>query len=142
MTTDAALRTTIEDLFANWNTHDPNTFAETFSEDAEFTDIMGNTAKGRDAIAEQHVKPFGMLFQKAVLSLTNLSVKQLTDEVVSASAHWAMLGHVSPQGEPLPERRGILHVVLVWRDKAWYPEVVHNTDHTGTYQGTQLGNTP
>ncbi|MFC4454840.1 SgcJ/EcaC family oxidoreductase [Deinococcus sonorensis] len=123
----------IRHLVDRWRTLDPQRFAASFSEDAEFTDVVGNTARGRPAIAELHVMPFTRLFREAVIDVGDTPIRFVTPEVASVGVHWTMHGHTSAQGEVLPPRQGILHVVVAQQDGQWWPVVAHNTDHTAVY---------
>ena len=122
----------LELLIENWNTHDPDQFAASFSQDAQFTDVLGNTAEGRNEVARLHVVPFARLFQHAELGVQQTPVKFLTDDVASVSLNWTMTGSTTAQGEPWPPRNGIMHMVLVRREDRWWPVLAHNTDHTAT----------
>ncbi|MFB9994774.1 SgcJ/EcaC family oxidoreductase [Deinococcus oregonensis] len=123
----------IHHLVDQWKTLDPQRFSASFAADAEFTDVIGNTARGRAAIAELHVMPFTKLFKDAIIEVGQVSVKFVTSDVASVGVHWRMHGHRSFQGESLPPRQGFLHVVVTLQDGKWWPVVVHNADHTATY---------
>lgn len=126
--TSATPQDAATDLFAAWNTKDPRAFGAVFAPDAEFTDVVGNHARGRDAIAELHVFPFEKLFADATLTLIDVRDRDLTAGLSSLDAAWVVTGRTSPTGEPLPERTGVMHIVAAERDQAWVPLIVHNVD--------------
>ena len=130
---ESEIQSVVEKLIQNWNTHDPSCFAASFAEDAQFTDVLGQTVQGRGEIARLHVVPFTRLFVAAELAVEQAPVKFVTGEVASVNLHWSMQGHTSVQGEPLPPRRGVMQLVVVRRDGRWWPVVAHNSDHTATY---------
>lgn len=132
---EQAVQHVIHGLFESWKTLDPVRFAGAFAQDAQFTDVVGNTASGRAAIAELHVLPFTQLFKNAVIELLDTPIVFVTSDVASVDMHWKMRGHTTSQGASLPPRKGLLHVVVVRRDHVWWPVVAHNTDYTAAYAG-------
>ena len=126
------IRQATEELISSWNTLDPAQFAASFAPDAQFTDVIGTTVKGRAAIAALHLLPFTRLFQSAQLQVTEMPVQLVSEGVASIRLHWKMHGHTSAHGESLPPRAGIMYVIMVRRDGRWWPVVAHNTDHTAT----------
>ena len=51
---ELAVRTLVDGLVAGWNAQDGTAFARQFAADADFTNVMGLHAKGRDVIARGH----------------------------------------------------------------------------------------
>ncbi|SMB83130.1 SgcJ/EcaC family oxidoreductase [Deinococcus hopiensis] len=132
-TNQSTVEQATQHLIDQWRTLDPLRFASSFAADAEFTDVVGNTARGQTAIAELHVMPFTKLFRNAVIDVEEMPIRFVTPDVACVNIHWTMRGHTSFQGEALPPRRGMLHLVVARRDGRWQPVVAHNTDHTAVY---------
>src|ERR1019366_7517448 len=66
-TRQAAARATIDGVLsdrfiAGWNSHDAHLFASAFALDADFTNIRGEGASGRDNIEKFHAKVFERFF--------------------------------------------------------------------------------
>ena len=65
-----AVRTLVDGLVAGWNAQDGTAFARQFAADADFTNVMGLHAKGRDVIARGHDEIFATLFKGTTLTAT------------------------------------------------------------------------
>jgi uncharacterized protein (TIGR02246 family) len=96
---------------AAFNAHDPAAFAAGFAEDADFTDIVGNTVLGRAAIEELHRFPFSRVLREATLTLGRREARLLRPDLAVAVAHWSLTDSRGREDEPLPPRRGVLHLV-------------------------------
>jgi uncharacterized protein (TIGR02246 family) len=55
---DQAVQRLVDALVAAWNRHDAHAFAENFAADAEFTNVFGMLARGREEIERTHAKIF------------------------------------------------------------------------------------
>ncbi len=120
-------------IFDAWNSHDAHALGSAFPVDGEFTDVLGHHAVGPEAIEQLHAMPFARLFAKAELTLRGVRVRHLAPELAAVHADWAMEGHTTPQGDPLPAREGSMHIVTTLRDGRWLPLDVHNADYGATY---------
>jgi len=57
----AAINAVITDRFiAGWNAHDAHVFASAFAPDADFTNVRGVSASGRENIEQFHAQAFGI----------------------------------------------------------------------------------
>lgn len=112
----------------HWNRHDMEAFAELFSEDAEFVNVVGAWWKGRAEIKEAHVLTHATLFRNSHLGVDEVTVRLLRPDVAVVRAKWNLTGQVSPSGEPLQPRSGILMTVLVVQDGHWKIVDAQNTD--------------
>lgn len=130
---EQAIARLVGDLADAWNTHDAATFAAQFRLDAEFTDVVGQTARGRAAITAQHGPPFARLFRQARFVVTEHTIRVLTPGVASVDCRWAMTGRSSSTGAVLPPRHGLLHLVFVAEQGRWWSVV------TATYRQTTRG---
>jgi uncharacterized protein (TIGR02246 family) len=48
-----------------WNSHDAHAFAAIFARDADFTNVFGMVAQGREAIEGFHAPIFETMFRRA-----------------------------------------------------------------------------
>ncbi len=116
-----------------WNAKDLTRFGSLFAENAEFTDVVGQTAIGKEAIIEQHVFPFQRVMKQATLELKEGYARRLTDDLVIVSAKWKVTGSLTPDGKPLPDRNGVLQIIFR-KEMAEYPILlVHNADNALPY---------
>lgn len=67
-------------MIARWNAKDATAFSEALAEDATFTDVIGQTARGRGAIATQHEFPFTRNMRLAVLTADSVDVRPLGED--------------------------------------------------------------
>ena len=111
-----------------WNRHDMEAFADLFADDAEFVNLVGLWWKGRAKIREAHVATHATLFKRSRLSLDEIAVRFVRPDVAVARASWRMTGHVSPLGNALPERQGVLVNLIVHNSNVWKIVDAQNTD--------------
>lgn len=125
----------LERFVALWNAKDADAFGQVFTENAEYTDIVGQTALGRQALIEQHRYPFAVVNKVAVLAIQDLYVRPLSDALTLVTAHWSCEGSTTPTGQPLPTRHGVVQIVCQ-RDEVstWLIRLVHNTDTNLMYE--------
>ncbi|SDL30499.1 conserved hypothetical protein [Catalinimonas alkaloidigena] len=130
-----ALLALMDQFVTLWNRKDPAQFGTLFTEEAEFVDIVGQIARGRDAIVAQHRFPFAVVNKLAVLRLHELYMRPLAPHLVLISAHWVLNGSTTPDGKPLPPRAGVLQVICRCEQGDWQITLVHNTDTSGVPKG-------
>jgi uncharacterized protein (TIGR02246 family) len=126
---DAVARETVARFIAAWDSKDAARFAELFHPDADFTNVFGAHARGRDAIAAMHAPIFASVFKDSVLEAGEPAVRAVRDDVVAVDLPWTMRGHRGPDGAALPERRGLLSFVVT-REDGWRILISHNVDLT------------
>jgi uncharacterized protein (TIGR02246 family) len=95
---EVALKSVINDLIGAWNRHDVRAFAQPFALDADFTNVFGMRAKGREAIAQFHTPIFKTMFKDSRLVATETTVRILRPDVAAIDAHWEMTGARDPHG--------------------------------------------
>jgi len=129
MTTDASEVTRIVDVFAEaWNRHDMEAFAQLFAADAEFVNVVGLWWQGRTQIKEAHELTHATIFKNSHLTIIETSVRFPSPRFSIARSRWQLEGHVSPDGQPLPSRTGILVNVLTFDGDNWIIIDSQNTD--------------
>lgn len=129
-------------LFAAWNTKDPEAFGALFPTDAEWVDVLGQVMEGNEGIAVGHRPPFERILRGATLVRSTTRIRTLSDTLASIDASWRMTGHVSPQGDPLLQREGSIHLITARREGGWVPLIGHNQDYTRTYVRNEDGSSP
>lgn len=111
-----------------WNRHDMNAFAQLFSADAEFVNVVGLWWKGRGEIKQAHEFTHSTMFKNSRLTIADVNVRFPAKDVALARARWVLEGHVSPDGAALPPRTGILVSVLTSTPEGWLIIDSQNTD--------------
>lgn len=127
----------VHDMIARWNTKDAAAFSELFAEDATFTDVIGQTAQGRGAIATQHEFPFTRNMRLAVLTADSLHVRPLGADAAVAVLKWTTENNLSMAGEAMPPRKGTMQIVAQRLDGGLRIVNVLNQDPLGTF-GKQM----
>jgi uncharacterized protein (TIGR02246 family) len=127
----AAIAQTWELFKDAWNKHDAHAFAMTFTEDADFTNVMGKHAQGRANVEAFHAPVFAGIFKDSHQTGKIRSIRFLGPDLAAVDVDWEMTGAKSPDGSPRPERKGLLNWVMAKQsDGSWLIEVMHNTEFT------------
>ena len=58
-----AVHSLVDRFMAAWNDHDPHAFAAVFAEDADFTNVIGEGASGRENIEKFHAPMFSWVLK-------------------------------------------------------------------------------
>jgi len=131
-----AIEHLVAELTAAFNEHDPAAFAACFTEDADFTDVIGNTVFGQAEIERLHRFPFTHVMREATMTIDRTDVRFLRPDLAVVLARWTVTGNRSPTDEPLPPRSGILHVVctlLSLGPERWKIASALNSEQAGVY---------
>jgi uncharacterized protein (TIGR02246 family) len=137
MSKDVEART--RGLVEAWNLKGPAKFGTFFTEDAHFTDVTGQLMEGRDGIERGHVPPWSTILREATLTADSIGVRQLRPDVAVVDLRWTTAGHKTPDGKPLPPRKGMMHVVMIQHDGTWLVASSCNADYTAAYKRGDAG---
>ncbi|MHA4810815.1 SgcJ/EcaC family oxidoreductase [Flavitalea flava] len=122
--------TKILDAFfvAGWNTHDAPTFSMAFTDDADFTNVVGMGAHGRAEIEKFHARIFATWFKDSNLKITGKTVRFIKPDVAAVDVLWEMTGAKLP-GRPENEfRKGLANLIMTKTGDKWRVIVMHNMD--------------
>lgn len=127
----AAIQRTLDRFLDAWNKHDAHAFAATFTEDCDFTNVIGVGAHGRADTEAFHAPVFATIFKNSHQTGKIRSIRFLTPDLAAVDVDWQMTGATTPDGRPRPPRRGLLNWVMARQsDGSWLIEIFHNTDLT------------
>jgi uncharacterized protein (TIGR02246 family) len=125
----AAIEITLERFLEAWNTHDAHAFSLVFTEDADFTNVMGVSVHGRENVESFHAPIYATIFKASHLTSTIRSIRFLTSDLAAVDVDWRMTGAFSPVGAALPERRGLLVWIMARQaDGSWLIAIMHNAE--------------
>lgn len=124
---------TIIDFERYWNLKDSQKFGTLFTENAEFTDIMGQVAVGKKQIEEMQRIIFENFMKNAVLNHNILYIRNISEESIMATCKWKTLGHSNDTNDKLPERKGIIQIIFHLIEDKWLISLVQNFDFTALY---------
>jgi uncharacterized protein (TIGR02246 family) len=127
-TDEQAIRTVLNRFTEAWNRHDAKAFAAVFAEDADCTNWRGDSAKGRAGIEAMHAPSFGTIFKHSHQEHTDIKIRFIRPDVAAVDVRWKMTGQTDPQGNPRPEREGLLSFVMASKADQWQIVVMHNLD--------------
>jgi len=111
-----------------WNHHDAKGFAAAFSEDADFTNWRGEGGAGRAKTEELHASMFATVFSKSHQESTDIKTRFIRPDITAVDVHWKMTGVLDRQGNPRPDREGLLSFVIAKNSGRWQIVVMQNLD--------------
>ena len=127
----AAINAVLTDRFlAGWNAHDAHVFASAFAEDADLTNVRGVSVSGRYQIEQFHAQAFQKMFMHSHQSAEVKKIRFLKPDVAVVDVRWEITGALTPEGNPIPMRSGLLDLVFTSSGGHWLISVMHNTDLT------------
>jgi uncharacterized protein (TIGR02246 family) len=111
-----------------WNAHDASSFSMVFAEDADFTNVRGMSAHGRDAIRNFHQQPFASWFKESHLKITENKIRYLKPDLAAVDTWWEMTGAKAPDGTLVPLRKGLASLLVSAKGDQCLIMVMHNMD--------------
>lgn len=126
---EKAIRDVLDRFKDAWNRHDVHAFASLFAEDADFTNWRGDSASGRANIEEFHTLPFATIFKTSVLTFADVKIRFIRPDIASVDGRWNLTGATDAQGNPRPDRKGLLTFVMTKSASGkWEITIAHNLD--------------
>lgn len=127
-----AIGRTVANFEDAWNRHDAHAFAMTFTEDADFTNVVGAQAQGRASIETFHAPAFAGIFSESHQTGKIRSIRFLRSDLASVDVDWEMTGAKAADGSVRPRRSGLLSWTMAKQpDGSWLIQVMHNTELPG-----------
>jgi uncharacterized protein (TIGR02246 family) len=126
-TEEHAIRAVMDRFMDAWNHHDAKAFAAVFAEDADFTNVRGMGASGREKIETFHAPMFATIFSKSHHEYTDIKTRLLRPNLAAVDVSWKMTDAMDPQGN-LRDRNGLLNFVMEKEAGTWEIVVMHNLD--------------
>jgi uncharacterized protein (TIGR02246 family) len=120
----------VADFMDAWNKHDAHAFAETFTEDADFANVRGDSAHGRRAVEDFHAPIFATRFKNTHLTADEVKIRLLSSDIASVDVRWEMTGAIETDGTPISIRKGLLNWVVTRHGDRWLISVMHNQEFT------------
>jgi uncharacterized protein (TIGR02246 family) len=137
---EAAIKTVIAEHFmAGWNAHDAHLFASAFAADADFTNVRGMSASGRENIEQFHAQAFQKMFMQSHQTDEVKQIRFLKPDVAVVDVRWEMTGSLTPEGSMSPPRSGLLDLVFTATGGNWLITVMHNIELPPTAVAPAIG---
>jgi uncharacterized protein (TIGR02246 family) len=127
-------------LMSAWHDKDPKKFADMFSTEAIFTNVLGDVAQGKQQIENMHVFPFYGPLKDAHQEYNIVHKIWINEDSVLTDVRWVCFNQKIPGSEQvLPPRKGLINLVIKRSENGtWKIMAGYNTDYTATYQ--RVGN--
>jgi uncharacterized protein (TIGR02246 family) len=120
----------VSEFMEAWNRHDAHAFAETFAEDADFTNVAGVGAHGRHAVEDFHAPGFATRFKNTHQTARDVKIRFITPSIASVDVQWEMTDALETDGTPIPVRKGLLNWIATKQGDRWLITVMHNQELT------------
>lgn len=111
----------------SWSRHDATSYAALFADDCDVVNVVGWWWKGRAELESKLTGGFVYVFRESTLTITDVQVRFLSQDMAVAHARWTMTGARTPPGIPEP-REGIQTLVFTKRSGQWRIAVFQNTN--------------
>jgi uncharacterized protein (TIGR02246 family) len=125
---EAEIRNVETGLQEAWNRHDIKAWANLFTEDADFVNVVGWWWVGRDKIESKHTDSHAFLFRESTVTMDEVHIRFLTPQIAVVHVLWSMVGGKKPDGTPAGLRKMIFTQVLQKQTGKWLISAAHNTD--------------
>ena len=126
--TEQAITEVLERFTEAWNTHDAKAYADLFAENADFTNVFGQSFHGRETIEAQHAKIFASMFKDSRITSMNSTVRLIDQLFASVDVIWTMSGAVDMKGNSWADRKGLMSLVMKFENEVWSILSMHNMD--------------
>jgi uncharacterized protein (TIGR02246 family) len=129
----SAVELVIDKFEECWNQKDAVNMTALFTQDAEFIDIMGQVALGQDKIKKMHEFVFQKVMKHAIMSHDILYVRDIDFENTLVTIKWTTTGHTDKENKQMPDRKGIMQIILSGTSTDLLIALVQNFDFTTLY---------
>lgn len=129
---EPGIQKALNDFMDSWNRHDAKAFANVFAEDADFTNVRGKGAHGRDEIEKHHEPGFKTKWKDSHQKITKSKIRFIKPDVAAVDAWWELTGIKGAEGQDMPDRKGILIFILTRNNGKWLITVMHNLELPAT----------
>lgn len=128
---EEAIKKVLADFADAWNEHDAKAFSLVFAEDADFTNVRGTSAHGRNEVEKFHAPLFADRFKDTNQKIAKIKIRFIRPDVAAVDAWWEMTGAKNAEGQAVPPRKGLLNFIMTKESNMWLITVMHNMDLPG-----------
>jgi uncharacterized protein (TIGR02246 family) len=122
-----AIRAVVKGYCDAWNRHNMKPFADLFTDDAQWVNIVGMHWSRRTAIAAAHEAYHSTFFQATEIEAVEMEIREIAPGVAIAVVLIKVGPFTPPDGIPRPEGDDRLSLVLTRRSGRWRIAHGHNT---------------
>lgn len=125
----AAINQVFAEFYGAFSRQDAHSTAMTFSEDGDFTNMLGIHVHGRDAIEQRFAALFKGNLRGTNRTDTVRSVHFYAPEVAFVDADTVITGTKQADGSVAPVRKGLMIAVLIKQNGKWLISNFHEAEY-------------
>ncbi len=118
-TEETAIRQVAKDYETDWNKHDMNAFANLFTEDAEWVNVVGMVWRGKPEIMKAHKVAHETNFKNRSIQLDNMTVRFIRPDVAVSLVRWNVDGFDAPDGRHFDKGTNVSTLVFAKQNGKW-----------------------
>jgi uncharacterized protein (TIGR02246 family) len=114
----------------SWNDKQGAGFSDLYTNNGDFINIYGMHITGNSDIELRHKQILKTFLKDSKLHTDNISLKEITPEVVSAYVMWTIKGYREPGTDnkiPGETRKGVFTHIFLHQDNQWLITTTQNT---------------
>ncbi len=123
-----AVQRIVNDYSERMNRHEAHDVASLFAEDADFTNMRGDSQHGRKAIEAFYAKLFDGPLKEVYRTDTVKSIRILSPEIAAVDGLWQMRFTLAANGTKGPVRDGLFNYVLTKQNGRWFITIFHESE--------------
>lgn len=108
-----------------WNKHGAKAFSHVFTDDADLTNVRGQSYHGKSEIETHHQPIFSTRFKDSFLKIGETKIRIIKPDIVALDALWEMSGIKNADGNGISEK-GLMSFVLTKNNDRWLIQISHN----------------
>ena len=90
---------------------------------------VGYSAAGAlNEIEKFHAPGFATRWKDSYQKITQSKIRFIKPDVAAVDAWWEMTGIKGPDGQDMPQRKGLLNFIMTRKSETWLITVMHNMD--------------
>jgi uncharacterized protein (TIGR02246 family) len=125
---DDGIRILVDRFSEAWNAHNPAGIAALFSKDGDFVNVIGMRCQGQEAIEAIMTRNHAAIFKDSRLEVKNVDIRHVRSDVAIVHATWVLSGELGFDGNPLPQREGLVTYALTREETGWEIAAFQNTN--------------
>ena len=110
-----------------WNQHDLDAMFKSFTDDAEWVNIVGMHWVGLADVKKAHKVFHETMFKNTELKIENITVRKISNDTAIALLDLAMGDFTTPSGQVTKNSKDRLSLILVKKKGRWLIAHGHNT---------------
>jgi uncharacterized protein (TIGR02246 family) len=118
-TEEQAIRQVAKDYETRWNKHDMNSFADLFTDDAEWVNVVGMVWRGKPEIMKAHRAFHETNFKNRSVYVDDVSVRFIRPDVAVAIVKWKVDGFIAPDGRQFDKGIDVSTLVFAKQNGKW-----------------------